>query len=125
MSSKRSDQLAGYGKLIRQMSEDQRLNITHISLSTGLFVLWQHNRFVAPFRVTRKTLMAYSKIASIATYHKCLRELNDYGYLHYQPSYHPKNGSRIYWCTGRSPCNEVQSVNLTTLVSSKSETGKL
>ncbi|MCD8741975.1 hypothetical protein LT679_15280 [Mucilaginibacter roseus] len=41
--------------------------------------------------------MAYSKIVSIATYHKCIRELDAYGYISYQPSYHPKLGSQVYW----------------------------
>jgi hypothetical protein len=42
-------------------------------------------------------LMGYSRIASVATYHKCIRELDEYGYIGYQPSYHPVNGSLIYW----------------------------
>jgi hypothetical protein len=44
--------------------------------------------------------MAFSKIASIATYHKCIRELDEYGYIHYQPSFHPAKGSLIYWPDG-------------------------
>jgi len=92
--------LAGYGNLLRRMSKDERLNATHISLFTGLFVHWQRSDFVSPFQVTRKALMAYSKIASIATYHKCMKELDEYGYIRYQPSYHPKLGSQIYWPAG-------------------------
>jgi hypothetical protein len=89
--------LAGYTQLLRHMSKDERLNATHISLFTGLFVHWQRSGFTSPFAVTRKTLMSYSKIASIATYHKCMRELDAYGYISYQPSYHPKLGSQVYW----------------------------
>ena len=89
--------LAGYAKLLRCISKDERLNATHVSLFTGLFVHWQRSGFNSPFAVMRKTLMAYSKIASIATYHKCIRELDVYGYISYQPSYHPKLGSQIYW----------------------------
>jgi len=89
--------LAGYAKLLRSMSKDERLNATHVSLFTGLFGYWQRKGFANPFSVTRKTLMAYSKIASIATYHKCMKELDAYGYISYQPSYHPKLGSQVYW----------------------------
>jgi Putative Zn-dependent protease len=92
--------LAGYAKLLRQMSKDERLNATHVSLFTGLFVHWQRSGFNSPFAVTRKELMAYSKIASITTYHKCIKELNAYGYLNDQPSYHPKLGSQVYWPAG-------------------------
>jgi hypothetical protein len=47
--------------------------------------------------VTRRELMAFSKIASVATYHKCIRELDAFGYIRYYPSYHPKLGSQVYW----------------------------
>lgn len=92
--------LAGYGSLLRRMSRDERLNATHISLFSGLFVHWQRNGFSSPFAVTRKGLMVYSRIASIATYHKCIKELDEYGYIRYQPSYHPKQGSQVYWPAG-------------------------
>ncbi len=82
------------------MSVDERLNTTHISLFSDLFVQWQGGDFKSPFAITRKTLMAFSRIASIATYHKCIKELDEYGYIRYQPSYHPKLGSQVYWPAG-------------------------
>jgi hypothetical protein len=93
-------ELAGYGKLLRRMSRDQRLIATHISLFSALFIQWQRNGFTSPFAVTRRELMVFSRIASIATYHKCIRELDEYGYIRYQPSYHPKLGSQVYWPAG-------------------------
>jgi hypothetical protein len=74
-------ELAGYTKLLKRMSTDSRLIATHVS----------------PFPVTRRTLMAFSKIASIATYHKCIRELDAFGYIRYEPSFDPKRGSQVYW----------------------------
>jgi hypothetical protein len=88
---------ADYSKWIKRMGADSRMLATHVSLFTALFVCWQHGGFNSPFAVTRKKLMAYSRIASIATYHKCIRELDEFGYIHYQPSYHPKIGSLVYW----------------------------
>ncbi|GGB23744.1 hypothetical protein [Mucilaginibacter rubeus] len=93
-------ELAGYASLVRRMEKDDRLLPTHLSLFTGLFVCWQRNGFTSPFSVTRKTLMAFSKVASIATYHKCIKELDEYGYIRYEPSYHPKLGSQVYWPAG-------------------------
>jgi hypothetical protein len=93
-------QLTGYGKLLRLMSKDDRLNAIHLSLFTGLFVHWQRSGFTSPFAITRKAMMVFSKIASIATYHKCIKELDAYGYINYQPSYHPKQGSQVYWPVG-------------------------
>jgi hypothetical protein len=90
-------ELAAYGGLIKRMGKDHRIVATHVSLFTALFIQWQRSGFHSPFAVTRKELMAFSKIASVATYHKCLRELDAFGYIRYQPSYHPKLGSQVYW----------------------------
>jgi hypothetical protein len=89
--------VVAYSRLVRRMGKDQRLMVTHISLFTALFVRLQRNDFISPFPVTRKALMGYSRIASIATYHKCIRELDEYGYIYYQPSYDPVKGSLVYW----------------------------
>ena len=89
--------ISAYGKTVRLMGKDRRLMATHISLFTALFVQWQHNDFISPFQVTRKELMAHSRIASIATYHKCIRELDEYRYIRYYPSYHPVKGSLVDW----------------------------
>jgi hypothetical protein len=90
-------EIATYSKLIRRMAKDQRLLATHISLYTALFICWQRQGFAQPFAVCRRELMGFSKIASVATYHKCIRELDSYGYIRYQPSFHPKLGSLVYW----------------------------
>jgi hypothetical protein len=89
--------MAVYAKLLKRMSGDKRLMATHASLFTALFIQWQRNGFDNPFPITRRELMTHSKIASPATYHKCMRELDEYGYIRYQPSYHPKKGSLVYW----------------------------
>lgn len=88
---------ADYSKWVRRMGADSRMMATHVSLFTAIFVCWQTGGFTSPFAVTRKKLMAYSRIASIATYHKCISELDLFGYIRYQPSYHPKMGSLVYW----------------------------
>lgn len=88
---------AAFSRWTGRIGADRRLLASHISLFTALSVCWQQNGFNSPFAVTRKTLMAFSKIASIATYHKCIRELDEYGYIRYQPSYHPMRGSLVYW----------------------------
>lgn len=88
---------ADYSNWVGRMGTDSRILATHVSMFTALFVCWQHCGFTSPFAVTRKKLMAYSRIASIATYHKCIRELDSFGYIRYQPSYHPTMGSLVYW----------------------------
>jgi hypothetical protein len=55
------------------MGTDSRMLASHMSLFTALFVCWQHGGFISPFAVSCRKLMAYSRIASIATYHKCIQ----------------------------------------------------
>tara|TARA_R110002096_G_scaffold363535_1_gene556686 strand:- start:3486 stop:4352 length:867 start_codon:yes stop_codon:yes gene_type:complete len=75
---------------------DSSLNPTHISLYLGLFQYWNVNRFKNPISITRDEVMRISKICSKATYHKCIRELNEKGYLKYEPSYNPFKGSLVF-----------------------------
>ncbi|HEY2582978.1 MAG TPA: hypothetical protein VGI43_14280 [Mucilaginibacter sp.] len=98
MSAEKSIQeLAEHGALLKRIRDDKRLSSTHVSLFTALFIQWQQNSYSSPFAVTRRELMDYSKIASVATYHKCIRELDAFGYIIYQPSFHPQKGSLVYW----------------------------
>jgi hypothetical protein len=53
------------------------------------------NRFKNPFTITREEIMRGSKIASTATYHKCIKDLQRLGYLDYNPSFNPNTGSSI------------------------------
>ncbi|WP_240663519.1 hypothetical protein [Mucilaginibacter limnophilus] len=70
-----------------------------MSLFISLFLCWQNSGFALPFQVSRKMLMAYSRINSIVTYHKCIGELAAAGYFRYQPSYHLAQGSQV-WMDG-------------------------
>ena len=74
---------------------DRSLNPTHISLYVALFQSWNINRFQNPISITRDEVMRISKISSKATYHKCMRDLNDKGYVKYEPSFNPYKGSMV------------------------------
>ncbi len=75
--------------------DDHSLNPTHISLYVALFQFWNLNRFQNPISITRDEVMRISKICSKATYHKCMRELHEKGYVIYEPSYNPFKGSML------------------------------
>ncbi|MBS1521569.1 MAG: hypothetical protein JST50_11265 [Bacteroidetes bacterium] len=79
------------------MNRDDRLMATHVSLFAALFIQWQRNNFLALFLLPSGELMTHSKIASVATYHKCIGQLDNYGHISYQPNYHPQKGSLVYW----------------------------
>ncbi|MFV5685790.1 hypothetical protein ACM55I_10085 [Flavobacterium sp. GB2R13] len=75
--------------------QDPNLNPTHISLYIALFQYWNINRFQNPINITRDEVMLISKICSKATYHKCMRELNEKGYIKYEPSFNPFKSSMV------------------------------
>lgn len=75
--------------------EDDRLYPSHISMYVSLFQFWSMNRFQNPFRICREEVMKLSKIKSLATYHKCIRELHCAGFIIYSPSYNSYKGSLI------------------------------
>ena len=74
---------------------DNRLNPTHISLYMGLFQEWNNSRFASEFFVNRRDLMNVAKIGSKSTYHRCVVDLDKWGYLSYLPSNNPYKGSKI------------------------------
>ncbi|WP_367757336.1 hypothetical protein [Flavobacterium sp. WC2430] len=75
--------------------QDHHLNPTHISLYIALFQYWNVNHFQNPISISREELMLISKIYSKATYHKCMKELNEKGYIKYEPSFNPFKGSMV------------------------------
>ena len=81
-----------------KVSTDYDLNPTHISLYMAIFQQWNQNRFQNPLSISRDELMRISKIASTATYHKCMKELTQKGYVDYKPSYNPFKGSTLEVC---------------------------
>ena len=68
---------------------------THICLYASILVLSQQHGSSDTIEVSRRKLMSLSKIKSFATYHKCISELENCGYIKYMPSYHPIFGSQI------------------------------
>lgn len=85
--------LAGF---FDKVSKDDRLGPLHVSMYVSLFQFWNASRFKNPISISRSELMRVSKISSKATYHKCIKELNNYGYLRYEPSFNPIRGSLVY-----------------------------
>lgn len=83
---------SGYFELI---AADKRLLPSHIGLIMALFYHQDEGNPWGFFHASRSRLMRFSRIRSIATYHKCLSEMVSYGYLEYIPSWHPVKASRF------------------------------
>jgi hypothetical protein len=84
-----------YKKWLEIQANDKRVTCFHFSLYSALFHFWNLNRFQNPFSISRAEIMAYSKIGSINTYHRCMRELSDWDYILYEPSYDRQRGSQV------------------------------
>lgn len=79
------------------IEKDFRISSTHIAIYAALLQFRSVRGFINPVEVFRRELAPAAKISSAHTYHKCLHELDEYGYLRYEPSFKKTRGSRIYF----------------------------
>ena len=77
-------------------AEDHRIHPAHISLYVMLFYFWKQQQYINPIDMCRDELMKRSKITGRATYQRCLRELDQIGYIKYVPSFNRFANSRMY-----------------------------
>lgn len=83
-------------KFFRAIKQDSRINPIHISLFMAVIQRWEIDGFKTPICVFSHELMTLAKISSTRTYHRTIRELHEYGYLNYIPSFNRLTGSLIY-----------------------------
>lgn len=89
------DNLRRLTQCISHVSSDARLKPLHLALYLVLCNEWIATQFQSPYNISRRKMMAASRIRSKATYHKIIKELKSFGYLRYSPSYHPVKGSSV------------------------------
>lgn len=85
--------------LIRNYSHlfnDKRLSVWHFSIYTTLVLVWHKNELANPFPISRKSIMELAHVHSFATYHKCIKQLEMFGYIRYNPSYSYYERSLIF-----------------------------
>lgn len=75
---------------------DERLTPHHVSLYLALFQSWNLSHFRNPVSISRQQIMQVSRIGSVNTYSKCIKELDAWGYIRYEPSYNPLRGSKVH-----------------------------
>lgn len=78
---------------MERMAADQSLGQVHLCLFAALsYMSKDHTDW---FPVTRRKLMKYAGIRSVATYHKYLNDLVALCFIEYRPSYDPYRGSLV------------------------------
>jgi hypothetical protein len=75
---------------------DSRLGPLHISLYMAILYCWMVQGQNGPARVSARELMPLAKIAGLTPMYKYLRELHEFGYIVYQPSYNPVEKSKVF-----------------------------
>lgn len=78
------------------IKKDGRISITHIGIYAALLQYWKEEKFCNPMTAFSQDIMVIAKVSSAATYYKCIRELNEFGYIRYEPSFSRNSGSKIY-----------------------------
>jgi hypothetical protein len=92
MKNFQKDQLT---QLCSSIKIDNRLHATHMSLYAALLIIWSTNNFTNPFTASRAELMTISKLGSTATYHRCIKDLNNFGYIMYKPTFNSFIGTQF------------------------------
>ena len=81
--------------LFAKMNRDDRLTSCHISLYMSIFQLWNINRFKNPVPIDRRELMKLSRIGGRNTYARCMKDLDQWGYIHYSPTGNLHTGWKV------------------------------
>ncbi|PZR01315.1 MAG: hypothetical protein DI539_28590 [Flavobacterium psychrophilum] len=94
-NSSRMKQSKNIIRLFENVVWDETMLPSHISMYVSLLQLWSTNQFLKSFRIHRDEVMKLSRIRSLATYHRCIRQLDTAGLIDYAPSYDPYKGSLV------------------------------
>jgi hypothetical protein len=78
------------------IASDGRISITHIGVYAALLQYQTENDFANPIKVFSHQITEIAKISRI-TYSRCVRELSEYGYIKYIPSFKCNQASKIYF----------------------------
>lgn len=81
---------------LQRLKKDPRLEVYHLVFLYVLIFEWQLGGHERALNVSRSIVMKATKIRSTATYHKYLRDLQDFGYVDYHRSYNPRFGSVFF-----------------------------
>lgn len=75
---------------------DPRIGPAHISMYMALLVCYSEQR-LNPIYIFSTQLKPMVKISGPATYHRTIRQLHEYGYIRYVPSFYHGLGSLVYF----------------------------
>lgn len=77
------------------IENDGRIGPTHIALFSAVMTLYVSSGYENPVQVYRSRLMVMAKILGQATFHKVIKDLDECGYIVYQPR-RDRKASKIF-----------------------------
>lgn len=78
------------------IADDPRISPRHISLFLAILHFYCVQNSTNPVKVFSRELRKQSKISSVRNYYSCMRDLKEFGYIKYVPSFDPSVASSIY-----------------------------
>lgn len=81
----------------KAIKKDYRISVTHIGIYAAMLQFRVDKGFINPIQVYSYEIMEIAMITSPKTYHKCMHELNEYGYIKYTPTRNRNQRSTIYF----------------------------
>ncbi|SIN78812.1 hypothetical protein [Algoriphagus halophilus] len=82
-------------RFIADIDRDPRICLSHIGLFSVLLYLREEHGGMEPFPIKREDLMKAAKISSTTTYFRIIRELHEYGYIDYYPTFNRMSLSQV------------------------------
>jgi hypothetical protein len=80
------DQIKPLSDFFFAIAKDARISTTHIGIYAALLQYWQEHDCNNPIK----------KISAQRTYHRRVKDLNEYGYIRYEPSFKRNSPSKVY-----------------------------
>jgi hypothetical protein len=78
------------------IDSDGRISTTHIGLYAAILHYWRLQDFKIPFFAYSYDIMKIAKVSARVTYVRCIRDLHQFGYLKYEPSFKRNRASKIW-----------------------------
>jgi hypothetical protein len=81
---------------MEEVQDDPRISPVHISLYLAIVTRWVGQGGSGPVRFKARGLMPAAKIGGRALFCRTIRQLHEYGYLCYEPSFKPDETSKVW-----------------------------
>lgn len=81
---------------LESLQQDPRIGPMHTSLFVSILCQWRAQGLANHVKISARSLMPGANIRGKGPYHRTIRQLHEYGYIKYEPSYNPEWPSKVY-----------------------------